>query len=100
LFVFNVFDIDNGTYFNFAELDQFCRYYNLPMVKVIELNTSFEYKTVDELLAKSVGLYEGTNNQREGIVIRPLEETWSKVLKGRMSFKVVNNEYLLSGGDV
>jgi hypothetical protein len=59
----------------------------------------FDYKTIEELLIASKGLYKGTQNRREGIVIRPTVERYSTVLKGRMSFKVVDNEYLLKDED-
>ena len=45
------------------------------------------------------GKYEQTNNHREGIVIRPIELTYSKILKGRLSVKVINNDFLLKGGE-
>ena len=47
------------------------------------------------------GKYEGTKygqgqlHNREGIVIRPVIESYSEVLRGRMSFKVLNTDYLL-----
>jgi hypothetical protein len=41
------------------------------------------------------GIYPGTTNRREGIVVCPTTEIYSPTLQGRLSFKVVNNEYLL-----
>ena len=37
----------------------------------------FKYKTVEEMVEKSKGLYPGTNYPREGIVYR-LKENWNK----------------------
>ena len=34
-------------------------------------------------------------NHKEGIVIRPLEPVYSKILEGPLSMKVINNDYLL-----
>jgi hypothetical protein len=47
------------------------------------------------LLKLARGVYPGTKNPREGIVVRPLVERRSEVLDGRLSFKVINNDYLL-----
>jgi RNA ligase (TIGR02306 family) len=51
--------------------------------------------SVDSLLKLAEGNYEGTSGPREGIVIRPMEEVFSPAMKGRLTFKVVNNTYLL-----
>jgi hypothetical protein len=51
--------------------------------------------TLEELLEMAKGEYDGTKYGREGIVIRPAEETYSEVLRGRMSFKCLNTDYLL-----
>ena len=57
---------------------------------------SLEGHTVDTLLVMAEGKYQGTKNEREGIVIRDLESSRSKTLDGALlSFKVINNKYLL-----
>ena len=56
--------------------------------------------TVAELLEIAKGKYPDTNNDREGIVLRPLfEERWVYTLGGRLSCKVINNDYLEKGGE-
>jgi hypothetical protein len=37
--------------------------------------------------------------RKEGIVIRPLREQTSATLGGRLSFKVINNDFLLKDED-
>jgi hypothetical protein len=49
---------------------------------------------MEQLLEKAKGKYP-SGKHREGIVIRPIKEAYSEILKGRLSFKVVNNDYLL-----
>jgi len=94
LFVFNVYCIDTGRYLNFKEFVEFCERMELQTVKVVEIGDSFEYD-LPTLLDKAEGLYE-SGKQREGIVVRPQIEAISQCLKGgRLSFKVVNNKYLL-----
>jgi hypothetical protein len=51
------------------------------------------------LLKLAEGKYDGTSNEREGIVIRPRTVTYSPVLQGRLSCKAISNKYLLRGGD-
>ena len=58
--------------------------------------TTFD-KSIDEWLELARGLYPGTNNNREGIVIRTTEGLYSPSLQGRFSIKVVNNDFLLKG---
>lgn len=95
LFVFNVFKWDEQRYLNFDDFISFCRRYRLPTVPII--NDSFMLNhTIDELLEMAKGTYP-SGNIREGLVYRPKVERYSQVLKGRASFKVINNDYLLRG---
>jgi RNA ligase (TIGR02306 family) len=94
LFVFNIYDIDNARYMGLSEMSDIVTLFDLKNVPLVE-GFMFDYKTIEELLIAAKGLYSGTKNRREGIVIRPIVEQYSTVLKGRMSFKVVDNEYLL-----
>jgi hypothetical protein len=48
--------------------------------------------TLEELLEMAKGVYK-SGRTREGIVIRPTKERFSAVMKGRMSVKVINNDY-------
>jgi ATP-dependent RNA circularization protein (DNA/RNA ligase family) len=95
--VFNVFDTFNQQLFEFDKQLEFCAKYNLPHVPVVWRGV-FEPKTIEELLEMAKGNYEGTKNPREGLVFRPVIP--QKTDKGeRLSFKVINNDYLLSGGE-
>lgn len=93
LYVFNVYFIDERRYGNFYDVINICKEFDIPMVPLISV---WELKeNIIELLEMAKGKYEGTNNDREGIVIRPINEMYSKVMKGRMSFKVLNNDFLI-----
>jgi len=94
-FVFNVFDIKNGKYFNFAEMIKICNELRLKTVPIEEVKNSFEY-TLDELLERAKGRYP-SGEYKEGIVIRPQIEMFSDRLHGRLSFKVINNDFLEKG---
>ncbi len=93
LHIFNVWDIDNQKYFNISNSMNIVKELGLDFVKLIlygRFNSSLE-----DLLEKAKGKYVGTNNNIEGIVIRTIDECYSESLQGRMSFKVINNDYLL-----
>ena len=55
---------------------------------------SKEYYSVEKLIERAKGKYP-SGNQKEGIVIRPVVTTHSKILNGPLSMKVLNNDYLL-----
>lgn len=58
----------------------------------------FPEMSVDQMVELSKGKYE-SGKQREGIVIRSQKNMRSEVLKDRMSFKVINPEFLLENGE-
>jgi RNA ligase (TIGR02306 family) len=98
LAIFNVFDIDEHRYLDYAEFIEFCKVNELPTVP-IDYVGEFKWNSIEELLELAKGKYIGTVNDREGIVIRPVKGFRSEVLDGRGSFKVINDEYLLKGGE-
>lgn len=93
ILMFNAYDIDNRKYFNYNELLDICFELSLESVPYID-HFKFDF-TMEQLLDMANGYYSNTKNLREGIVIRPLEELYSRAIRGRMSFKILNNEYLV-----
>ncbi len=53
----------------------------------------------DTWLEAARGMYAGTKQRKEGVVVRPLVEQSSPTLGGRLSFKVINNDFLLKDED-
>ena len=51
--------------------------------------------SMDDLLKLADSLNYDNGKPCEGIVIRPINEMYSNVMKGRMSFKVLNNDFLV-----
>lgn len=84
-FIFNIVDLRTRDKVHFNDWGNFN--YRLNFVKVIEIGEEFEYENIQQLLEKSQGCYEHTKNPREGIVIRSKDQT--------ISFKVINNDYLI-----
>lgn len=93
-FVFNVFDIDKHRYFTLDEMKDFCSKHGLNTVPIEEEGDSFNYSSVSEILERAKGKYD-TGNVKEGIVIREINNVFSSRLTGRLSFKAINNDFLL-----
>jgi len=102
-FVFDAYDIRAGKHLGHAELVAFCTEHGLPTVPVDRVVTGEDAQNFDHslerYLALAGGRYAGTDNRREGIVIRPLAPRHSATLSGRLSFKVISNDFLLEDED-
>lgn len=96
LFIFNLFDIDTGKYLGITELRDFCIKHGLEFVPTVDGFKVDESITVSKLLKIANDLDYANGTPAEGIVWRPTEETYSEVLKGRLSFKTISNRYLLA----
>jgi RNA ligase (TIGR02306 family) len=100
LFVFSVYDLRAGEFLPFERFVAFCAEHGLttvPIERVVDGAEAATYEhTLDGWLAAACGKYPGTQRHKEGLVIRPLAELRSETLGGsRMSFKVINNDFLL-----
>lgn len=98
LFVFDVYDKEERKYFGYKELMSFCEQHNLTHVPVlcesIDPPANTEY-TKEGFLTLAEGKYPNTQREQEGIVVRPFVSTYSRILQGRLSFKVISNRFLL-----
>lgn len=93
LFVFNIFDIKAGKYLGYRDIQNFCNDHGLKTVPLefeAQVYGIFD-NTLETWLERARGKYKGTNVNREGIVVRTIN-------KG-VSFKVLNNDYLLKEED-
>jgi RNA ligase (TIGR02306 family) len=97
LFAFSAFDISAARYLGHDDARAVFAEIGLPPVAVIEEGDCFQH-TQESLLTLAEGKYHGTNNEREGLVVRPRHETISPALNGRLSFKVISNRFLLRAG--
>ncbi len=97
LFAFSVFDISAARFLDHDDARAVFAEIGVPAVTVIEEGDSFQH-TQETLLALAEGKYPGTNNEREGVVVRPRRELISPTLNGRLSFKVISNRFLLRDG--
>lgn len=91
-YVFNIYDIRDGHYLNWQQVTELCDEHNLNHVPAIdEPHKPFSDFDLNQLLKYSDGP-SLNNKRREGIV-------WKKCDDGDVSFKVISNAFLLSGGD-
>jgi RNA ligase (TIGR02306 family) len=93
-FVFDIFDIDDGKYMSYPKQLQIITSFELNKVPLIQFGEGFAFD-LEQLLEKAKGKYNGTDNDREGIVVRALYGDFSEKMRSRISFKVLNNDFLL-----
>lgn len=98
-YAFNAYDIKQRKFLNHQEVVDWCGQNNIPHVPVINTNFSLQGHGVDSLVAY-VTRKSLLNSQVwiEGGVFRPLVEQHDPDL-GRLSFKVINPEFLLKYGE-
>lgn len=100
VFFFNyfVFGID---YFGYRSLCRICKRLGLKSVPLEMEVTGSQAKlfmhSLEGWLYGAKGTYE-SGHDREGLVVRPIVEQYSATIGGRLSFKVLNNDFLLKHG--
>lgn len=104
---FNAFDIDTHSYYDYEKFVHLCAELGIPTVPIVPIPSSSVWDiqfrlehTLDDLVKFSTRK-SALNPQvwAEGIVIRPVNERYCDILKGRLSFKVINPEFLLKNKD-
>jgi RNA ligase (TIGR02306 family) len=87
-YVFNVFNISTREYFNYQTLKWFCEEFNFKIVPIVYFdNFDFDFES---LIKYSNSKSVLSDILREGIVVRTVDQD-----KKRISFKVINPEFLL-----
>lgn len=97
LFIYHVFDIDAYQYFDHIRAKDFCSANGFEMVPEVETNIMLteKFPDVDSIVNYSIATSLLKKDvQREGVVIKSLHEGTDPEL-GRLSFKVINPQFLL-----
>lgn len=95
LYVFNIYHMVEKRYLRFDEFVNACAELELTTVPIIESGDAFGY-TFAELQKMSDNGRYGSGAYQEGIVVRAQDNRTSKALgAGRLSFKVINRNFLL-----
>lgn len=93
-YVFTIRNMDTSRRLPLQKMRLLCKDLGLSMVPIEEYGKDLPYKTVEDLLERAKGKYPSGMN-KEGIVIRPMNPTYSVIAEGPLSMKVLNNDYLL-----
>lgn len=99
-FVYQIQDLDNNCFIPYEKMLEICKQLELKTVPVIINYQTPE--TIEEWVNLSIGKSTITDIQREGIVVRTKQEYIGnklKTVKKRLSFKVINPEFLLEDKD-
>lgn len=95
LYVFDIVDLDTLQYLGLDEIIEITDKLGLQRVPLEEEGDSFNY-TLEGMLEKAKGKYSSGNN-KEGIVVRSKKNIGR--YNSRISFKVINNDFLLKEED-
>lgn len=93
-FVFTLINMDVHRRLGLAKMLQFCDAAGVSHVPIEECGENLPYKSVDSLIERAKGLY-ASGNHKEGIVVRPQNPCYSRIVEGPLSMKVINNDFLL-----
>ena len=95
-FVFTV--IENGKRVDIGRMLTICNTLDLQHVPIEEIgqNLPVVYPTVEDILKRAEGEYPN-GGKKEGIVVRPTTPVQSSFLGDYLSFKAINNQFLLKG---
>jgi len=95
LFIFDIVKLEESgarSKMGLYDLQNYCERLELDMVPIEEIGESFAY-TLEELLEKAKGRYP-SGIFKEGIVVRTQIFAHNNDLQHKMSFKVINNDFL------
>lgn len=98
LFIFSVWNIETMQYLSLSDELTLCELLGLKHVPVMAGSELFD-KTLESLLALADSARYPNSDQAEGIVVRAEPPLYSERLRGRLSFKVISNSYLLKHGE-
>ena len=93
-YVYDIYDIDAGRYYNPAERKAFVEVFGLNHCPVLGTYETAELTTVEHLLKFAEGksvMGDITGPEREGLVFKCREK--------QLSFKAISNKFLLKGGE-
>ena len=93
-YAFSLFDIDSGKYLSHETLVKFCAEAGISTVPVVFNGTIDPSWGVDQFLEFAAVKTYSNGLPAEGVVWRPVEEKYSEVIGGRLSFKSISNLFL------
>lgn len=98
-YIFNVFDISNHKFLNYEDFKKFVIDLGMKHVPIAYEGDLGSFSTIDSVLEYASIINYDNGSPAEGLVWRPVVESYSNTLKGRMSFKTISNKFLLKYGE-
>lgn len=92
-YVFNIIDMETGKLLSLDEMLAISKELGLTTVPIEEVKDNFQY-TLEELIERAKGKYP-SGLDKEGIVVRPQTPEYCEILSKELSFKVLNNDFLV-----
>jgi len=93
-YAFSLFDIDAGKYLSHETLVKFCTDAGISTVPVVFNDIIDPSWGVDHFLEFAAVKTYSNGLPAEGVVWRPVEEKYSEIIGGRLSFKSISNLFL------
>lgn len=98
LAVFDIWDIDSQSYLNYDDFIGLVNVLGLESAPIL-YRGQFKWNTVEELLDFADTIKYKNGSSAEGIVIRPVIEAYSQVLRERLAIKSISRTFLLKNGE-
>lgn len=92
-YIFDIIDLDKVKRLNYKDLIETTQTLGMKTVPIEEVGEKFEYN-LEEILERAKGKYE-SGLDKEGIVVRPLIQEFVPDIHTKLSFKVLNNNFLI-----
>ena len=96
--IFNLIETDTQNYLGLEEMRKFSSSTNIPLVDIVEEGDYFSH-TLASLKDLAATVRYPNGKLAEGIVVRPKNQNRNNLLRGMLSFKVVNTEYLIKNNE-
>jgi len=93
LAIFNVKDLATNNLYSPNDLTEFCKVAGLKKVPIVKIIRSVDLPSLDELQEFVNTLKYPNGSPAEGIVMRPMEVTFSQTLQKPLSVKLINQKF-------
>jgi len=92
-YLYDVWDIDNQVYLDYHLVEILSEQLEIPSVPLWKPVDVFRYESIVELQTEIDKCKYRNEEWIEGVVVRPIYETYSPALKGRLSWKLINTNF-------
>jgi ATP-dependent RNA circularization protein (DNA/RNA ligase family) len=96
-YIFNIINTITRRNYDLKTILNFCEQYNLKFVPLLDSEYILGTDNVDQLIEKAKGISKLYSVEREGIVIRDIENKYQPIRRvgDSLSFKIINPDFLI-----